>query len=108
MQQAQPSVANIIQCTAEIVDQSVSDFLRQRVAGGVGRILTGPNGLSRIVLVGPLVERDDSELSDRATQTPFLGVEQLLIRRPRLRFSGASCSRLAFTTSNLQPADQRS
>ncbi len=75
-QHAEPRVANIIQCTTKIVDQSIPDFPRQGVAGGAGRILTGPSLLPCIVLVGPLVECNRSELIDRAIQTPLLGIEQ--------------------------------
>ena len=75
-QQAEPRVADIVQCTAKIVDQSVPDFPRQGVAGGAGCILTGPSRLPAIVLVGPLIECNRSEFIDRAVQTPFLGIEQ--------------------------------
>ena len=71
-------MADVIQGSAKVLDQPVADFPCQRVAGGSSGILTGPSRLAGIVLVGPLVERDRSELIDRATQALFLGVQQSL------------------------------
>jgi hypothetical protein len=75
-QQALPRVSDIIESTPKVVDQSVTDFPRKGVTGSASRIFTGPSRPSGIVLVGPLVEGDGSELVDRAIQTSLLGVEQ--------------------------------